>query len=300
MTENHMGRPDLSSLSILGPSAFYRLAFTDWPRPTDPTALSSPLPDVVCVHGLTRNGRDFDPLAMALQKNGHRVVCPDMPGRGLSDLLANAEDYAMATYLAACSHLLVHLRDQNPNVAVNWVGTSMGGLIGMVLAATPGSPIRKLVINDIGPFVPKTALMRIADYVAHQPVFDTLDEAETFIRNRHAPFGPLSDAYWQHMTRHSVQRNEDGAFALCYDPKIAEAFAVLGETDLDLWSIWDQIRCPVLVMRGESSDVLPANVADAMTKRGPKAIVRTWPETGHAPALENVEQISEIEKFLTV
>ena len=290
-----MSTPNNSTLRVLGPSTFYRLAFADWQTPD---ATSNDQPDVVCVHGLTRNGRDFDPLAMALSNEGRRVVCPDMPGRGLSDLLPHASEYAIPTYVAACSHLLVHLNRENTNKVLDWVGTSMGGLIGMVMAAKPGSPLRKLIVNDIGPFVPKSAIKRIADYVSDQPTFDSLDAAEAFLRVRHAPFGPLTDSYWQHMTEHSVRRNHDGTYALCYDPKIADAFAALGESDLDLWSVWDQIRCPVLVMRGETSDVLPTDVANAMADRGPKATVLTWPETGHAPVLESPAQISAIKNFL--
>jgi len=289
-----MAAPRLASLRVLGPSSFYGLAFADWAA----NPASDHKTDVICVHGLTRNGRDFDPLAQTLAHAGHHIICPDMPGRGRSDWLPQAAEYSLPTYMAACSALLGHCANDNNNNAVDWIGTSMGGLIGMALAAMPNSPIRKLIINDIGPFVPHASLKRIADYVADQPTFTNVNQVEAFLRSRHAPFGPVSDAYWRHLAKHSAIQSEGGTYTLTYDAKIAETFAELATADLDLWSVWDQIQCPVLVMRGEDSDILPATVAQEMIKRGPDTTLMEWPETGHTPALENANQITTLRKFL--
>ncbi len=156
---------------------------------------------VLCVHGLTRSGRDFDRLAAALAASGCRVVCPDVVGRGSSDWLEDPAGYAYPQYLADMTALIARLDVE----AVDWVGTSMGGLIGMMLAAQPGTPIRRLVINDIGPFIPKAALARIGDYLGQDQSFADLEAAEAHLRTVHAPFGPLTDAQWEHLTLHSVR-----------------------------------------------------------------------------------------------
>ncbi|HEY3919796.1 MAG TPA: alpha/beta hydrolase [Stellaceae bacterium] len=274
-------------LAGLGPHGFHRLAYVEWPAP------SRFAPVLLCIHGLTRNSRDFDVLAQALSSH-YRVICPDMPGRGKSDWLVDPADYNYAVYLADIAALVARL-----DVArVDWLGTSMGGIIGMLFAAQPGAPLGKLVINDVGPLVPKAAIERIAAYVGLNPGFADLGAFEAVLRRVHAPFGPLSDAQWSHLATHSSRRNPDGSIGFNYDPKIAEAFRQGPIEDVDLWSTWDAIACPVLALRGAQSDILPKDAAEAMTRRGPRARLVEFAGIGHAPALMEADQIAAIRDFL--
>ena len=263
------------------------VAFADWgPPDADRT--------VVCVHGLTRNGRDFDALAGALADAGMRVICPDVAGRGLSDWLADESQYGVEFYARDMLALLAHVQADR----VDWVGTSMGGLIGMALAAA-GVPIRRLVLNDVGPFLPKASLERIAAYVGGNPVFAEIGGLEAYLRQVHAPFGDLSDAQWRHLAEHSARTLPDGQLALHYDPGIAAAFRGKLE-DIDLWeAVWDNIACPTMVLRGESSDLLLPEVAAEMAARGPKAAVVEIAGCGHAPALMDAAQIEVVSDWLT-
>jgi pimeloyl-ACP methyl ester carboxylesterase len=274
------------SLDCLGPHGFHRLAYWEWPGP--PGART-----VICAHGLTRNGRDFDTLAEALSAQ-RRVVCPDFPGRGQSPWLADPADYGYALYLADMAALFARL-----DVAeIDWVGTSMGGLVGMALAAQPGSPIRRLVINDIGPLIAKEGLARIASYVGRDPSFRDAGELEATLRQVAASFGPLSDAQWRHLAAISTRRKPDGSLGFAYDPHIGDAFRTAPAEDVDLWSQWDAISCPTLVLRGAQSDLLRPADAEAMTRRGPKARLVEFPGIGHAPALMADDQIATIRDFL--
>ena len=249
---------------------------------------------LVCVHGLTRTGRDFDELARTLCSQ-FRVVCPDVVGRGESDRLADPALYATGQYLSDMVTLLARLDVE----AVYWLGTSMGGLIGMALAAQSGSPVAKLVLNDAGPVVARAALERIAGYLGKSPNFATLDEAERYIRAIAASFGPHSDAQWRFLTESWLRKNEDGSWRAHYDPRIAESFhAAMPEKDLELWSLYDAVRCPTLVLRGEHSDLLARATAAQMTRRGPKAKVVEIPGVGHAPTLLHADQIAVVRDFL--
>ena len=274
------------SFLSLGPHGFHRIAFTLWGAEEGERL-------VVCVHGLTRNGRDFDGLAAALEDQ-LRVACPDVPGRGNSAWLADPKDYSYAVYTADMAAFLAHLGGG----PVDWIGTSMGGLIGMLLAAQPETPIRRLVLNDIGPFVAKAALARIAAYVGSDPRFPDLDGVETYLRNVHAPFGPLSDSDWRRLAGTSARPDDAGGWRLHYDPAIALNFQQAAEADVDLWAVWDAIRCPVLVLRGAESDLLDKPTAEAMTSRGPKAQLIEFSGVGHAPALVAPEQIEAIRAWL--
>lgn len=248
----------------------------------------------VCVHGLTRNGRDFDRLAAALASDGRHIICPDIVGRGQSDWLPRPELYSYPQYLADMAVLLGKLGD----VEVDWVGTSMGGLIGLMLAAQPHTPIRKLVLNDIGPFVPQAALARLAGYVGQAPEFSTAEELEAYIRRIHAPFGLKEEADWQELARNSSRSLPDGRLALAYDPAIGLAFQ--GPlTDVNLWLLYDMIRCPVLVLRGAQSDLLLPETAAEMTRRGPQAQLVEFAGCGHAPALFDPAQINVVRAFLS-
>jgi pimeloyl-ACP methyl ester carboxylesterase len=268
---------------LLG-AAFLELAWTEW-GPLD----GAP---VVCVHGLTRNGRDFDALAQALAADGRRVFCPDLPGRGQSAWLPDARMYAPPVYVAALAHLLARLGGP-----VDWVGTSLGGLCGMMVAAAEGQPIRRLVLNDIGSRVPAAAAKRIATYVQQALRFDDMAGLEAHLRHVHAPFGTLTDADWRHMAETSVRALPDGGLAPHYDPAIGKPFAQAGEGPIELGMIWDRVRLPVLLLRGAESDVLDGATAAEMARRPGVALVEI-PGAGHAPALVDPAQITLVRDFL--
>jgi pimeloyl-ACP methyl ester carboxylesterase len=274
------------SLICLGAQEFHRLAYTEWPGP-------AAAPTLLCVHGLTRNGRDFDIIAAALSAH-FRVICPDMPGRGQSDWLPRAEDYNYPLYLADVTALIARL-----DVAeIAWLGTSMGGIIGMLLAALPGSPIRRLVINDIGAVIAKEGLARIASYVGQDPSFADVDTLEASLRRVASPFGPLSDAQWRHLALHSIRTRPDGSIGFAYDPRIGEELRKMSPADIELWPQWDAITSPTLILRGAESDILRHADAEAMTQRGPVARYVEFPGIGHAPALMAEDQIAVIRDFL--
>ncbi|MFQ5545241.1 MAG: alpha/beta fold hydrolase [Acidiferrobacterales bacterium] len=274
------------SFLSLSPNMFHRVVFTEWGKPDHQQVL-------LCVHGLTRNGRDFDYLATALKAN-YRVICPDVAGRGCSEWLEVKEDYNYPTYCADMATLIARLHAEQ----VDWVGTSMGGIIGMLLAAQPKAPVRRLVINDIGPFVPRTALERIGQYLGTNPHFDNLTDAASYLRQVHAGFGPLTDDQWVHLARHSVHPATDGQYSLMYDPAIAMPFKSEPMQDIDLWDTWDRIRCPVLVLRGIESDVLLEETAAEMQRRGPPTEVVQFRDIGHAPALMAKDQIDTVCNWL--
>ncbi len=205
---------------------------------------------LICVHGLTRCARDFDFLARELAPH-YRVVCPDLPGRGDSDWLKNPMEYQVPVYLGDMVALIARLDVES----VTWVGTSLGGLIGMTLAALPDSPVKKLVLNDVGPVLAAPSLARIGAYVGKWPPLPTIEAAEAYVRAVNAPFGPHSDAEWRFLTEHVVRKNPDGSLRMHYDPALAMAFTAKPPSrDVELWSLYDSIRCPTLVLRGERSD----------------------------------------------
>jgi len=274
------------TLRGLGPHGFHRFHYVEWGEPANPKVL-------VCVHGLTRNGRDFDYLAAALEAD-YRVICPDVVGRGRSEWLTHKADYGYPLYLADMTALLARSGAEQ----LDWVGTSMGGLIGMFLAAQPGTPIRKLVMNDVGPYMPKLGLERIAAYVGKPMRFGNLAEMERYLRVIAAPFGPLSDDQWRHLTVHSTRQLENHEYTFAYDPGIAEPFKAAEIQDIDLWTVWDTVRCPVLVLRGTESDVLTHADAEAMSQRGPRARLVEFTGIGHAPALMAEAQISVVRDWL--
>ncbi len=249
---------------------------------------------LVCVHGLTRCARDFDFLAAELASR-YRVVCPDVAGRGDSDWLDNPMEYAVPTYVNDMVALVARLDVES----VHWVGTSLGGLIGMTLAALPDTPVRKLVLNDVGPVLTAVSLERIGTYLGTWPPLPTLEAAEAFVRAVSAPFGPHTDAEWRFLTEHVVRRNPDGSYRMHYDPAIAVPFNVqLPRRDIELWNLYDAIRCPTLVLRGEQSDLLTRETAAKMAVRGPRAKVVEIAGVGHAPTLIHADQIKIVRDFL--
>ena len=272
-------------LSALGLHGFHRLNYYEWGDADNPRV-------VICVHGLTRNGRDFDDIAKALCSE-YRVLCPDIPGRGKGEWLTHKEDYAYPVYCADMAALIARSGAET----VDWIGTSMGGVIGMLLAAQPNSPIRKLVMNDVGPFIPKASLERLSTYVGKPVSYESFEAFEQYIRMVSASFGPLTDAQWRHLTETTALRKADGRWGTNYDPAIALPFTK-PIADVVLWPFWDQVRCPTLVLRGKESDLLLDETAREMTTRGPKATLVEFPGIGHAPMLMAADQIEVVREFL--
>jgi pimeloyl-ACP methyl ester carboxylesterase len=269
-----------------GAGGFHRIAYTEWGR-------ASVQPPVICVHGLIRNGRDFDYLALALEGDGRHVFCPDIVGRGKSDWLANPANYNFAGYITDMTALIARTGAES----VDWVGTSMGGLIGMLLASEANTPIRRLVVNDVGPLIPRAALQRIGAYIGQSPVFEDLESIERYLREIYNPFGDLTDENWRHLAHYSAQTVANNKLRLAFDPAIAQAFLVANQ-DVDLWWAYDRVRCPVLLLHGLDSDVLPASIAQEMTRRGPRAELVEFRGIGHAPPLMNPTQIAIVADFL--
>ncbi len=271
------------------PHGFRTLCWWEW-GPEDAAA-----PPLVCVHGLTRTGRDFDALAAALAAEGRRVVCPDLPGRGASDPLPDPMLYVPPTYVAAMAFLLARLDAP----AVDWLGTSLGAVLGMAIAATPGHPVRRLVLNDTGFEVPAAAIARIRDYVGAAPhAFPDLPALEAHLRDVHAPFGPLTDAEWRHLAETSAVAGPDGeGVRLHYDPGLAAPILATEPAALDLRALWDRVEVPVLLLHGAESDLLTTETADAMAAR-PGTTLARFPGIGHAPALMDPAQIGLVARFL--
>lgn len=278
-------QPVVRSLAGLCAHGFHEVVYYEWGDPQNPRVL-------VCVHGLTRNGRDFDVLAEAMAPT-HRVLAVDMPGRGESAWLRDPMDYGFGTYLTTLTALVA----RSGAARIRWVGTSMGGLLGMVFASQPGSPVERLVVNDVGPALEAAALQRIGAYVGADPSFPLREDMEAYLRQVLAPFGPLTEAQWQHLATHSVRQRQDGRWGLRYDPGIAAPFR-LAPAPADLWPAWDAIRSPTLVLRGMASDLLSAATARQMAERGPRARLVEFPGVGHAPALMADEQVAAVRDFL--
>jgi pimeloyl-ACP methyl ester carboxylesterase len=285
-----MQEPRLRHVQCLSARGLHRMAYWEWGDPRNERVL-------VCVHGLSRQGRDFDTLARAMSAE-FRVVCPDVVGRGLSDWLADPAGYGIPTYVADMVSLIARLDTE----AVHWVGTSMGGLIGMGLASLPKSPIVRLVLNDIGPTLQAEALQRIGDFVGVTPHWATVDEAADYLRGISLGFGPHSREEWLALSLPQIKPDGDG-YTLRRDPGIAVPFrsvtpeaAATGEAML--WYAYDAIRCPTLLLRGADSDLLSRDTAQAMTQRGPKARLHEFAGVGHAPMLGVPDQIAVVREFL--
>lgn len=265
---------------------FHRIDYSEWGDPHNPRVL-------ICVHGLTRNGRDFDALARHLSAD-YRVFCPDVVGRGTSEWLTQKSDYGYPLYLSDMAALIALTGAQS----VDWVGTSMGGIIGMMLAAQPGSPIRTLVLNDVGSIVSAAGLQRLSGYVGQSRTFASLAEVEDYFRRTHQGFGPLTGEQWQHLAVHGAIFGPDGQYRLRYDPAIATAFVGAPLMDIDLSLFWNAVHCRTLVLRGAHSDLLLPQTLSLMQIGHPQLEIQEIPECGHAPALMAQEQISRIREFL--
>ena len=289
-----MDEPVLREVQCLDNRGLHRMAYWQWGSADNPKVL-------FCVHGLTRQGRDFDTLARALQHD-YRVVCPDVVGRGRSDWLADPSGYAIPAYVADMVTLLARLDAE----VVDWVGTSMGGLIGMGLAGLGGAPVRRLVLNDVGPAIEPQALQRIGSYVGQSGFWRTLDEAADAAWALSQGFGPHSREQWLALTAPQLKpASKDGqsGFTTRCDPGIAVPFrAVTPELAKAggalLWQSYDRLQCRTLLLRGAQSDLLSEQTAQAMTQRGPRAQLHEFAGIGHAPTLVQSDQVEVVRRFL--
>ena len=284
--------PTLRRVQCLDAGGLHRMAYWQWER-----AGGASDRVLVCAHGVSRQGRDFDVLARAMH-DGFRVVCPDVVGRGESDRLADPKGYALPTYVADMVTLLARLDAET----VHWFGTSMGGLIGIALAGLPNSPIARLVLNDVGPTIDPAGLARIGEYIGKPLTWASEDEAADYLLTISQGFGPHTRAEWMSLTRPMLRREGD-RYRLHYDPAIGAALravtpeiAAAGEAAL--WAAYDRIRCPTLLLRGAGSDVLSREAAAAMASRGPRARVHEFAGIGHAPTVVAAEQVAVVREFL--
>lgn len=270
----------------------YTMRYQVW-QPASPR----PLGTVVCVHGLTRNSYDFDRLALTLAQQGYRVICPDVVGRGRSDHAPDPLLYNYATYLNDLQRLLHHERAKN----VVWVGTSMGGILGLMVALQNPRQIGKLVLNDVGAFIPQAALERIASYAGNQPYFRTLAEAEDYCRKTYGTFGLRDDSDWEIFTQNSIKPipgvRGDSDYVLAYDHALVSTFMGVPLTDVNLWPLWEANFAPTLVVRGAQSDLLTREVATAMTSCAHADLIE-FDGCGHAPSLMVPDQIDAVVRYI--
>lgn len=286
-----MMQPRIKMVQCLSPTGLHRMAYQSWGDDDNPRVL-------VCVHGVTRVSDDFDRLAESLSEH-YRVICPDVVGRGRSDWLRDPRHYIVPQYVSDMVTLIARL----DVTQVDWVGTSMGGLIGMGLAALPDSPVRKMVINDIGPNLNFPALSRIGEYIAQDVRFDSFEAGRDYIRTVSAPFGTHSDDEWDKLARDVLRKDNEGSWRRHYDLAIAKGFEGITEEstkrgEAALWAAYDAIRAPVLLVRGSESDLLTRETAQAMTERGPCAQLAEIPGVGHAPTFMHDDQIALVKNFL--
>jgi pimeloyl-ACP methyl ester carboxylesterase len=285
----------MKSVQCISPAGLHRMAYKEWGEPANPNVL-------VCVHGVTRVGDDFDTLARALSDH-YRVVCPDVAGRGRSEPLRNPQLYRVPQYVSDMVTLVARVTADSEDGAVDWFGTSMGGLIGMVLASLPGNPVRKLVLNDIGPTLDQTALQRIGDYIGQDLRFPSFEAAAGFVREVSRSFGPHTEEQWHKLASDVLRQDQDGQWVRHYDMGLALPFrsatSETAEADQQaLWAAYDAIRCPTLLVRGAESDLLSHQTAAAMLARGPRPQLVEIPGVGHAPTFIHPDQIAIARQFL--
>lgn len=287
---NTMFQPRLESVQWLSPAGLQNLGYREWGDPANPHVL-------ICVHGLTRVSNDFHTLAQTMAQHV-RVVAPDVPGRGRSDWLPNPALYSVPNYAAAMVALLARANGKT----VDWLGTSMGGLIGMGVTSLKGNPIRRFIVNDVGPALKLEALQRIGTYVGQPMQFKSVEEAVPYIKAISTTFGPHSDAQWHQLTADVIVQ-KDGGWTFHYDPAIAEPFKQISAeqaafNEAMLWGAWDSITCETLIIRGETSDLLSPETAKDMTQRGPKAKLIELKGIGHAPTFMHDDQIDIVKRFI--
>lgn len=280
------------AFQCLNSKGFHRIVYNDW---GDPKGWP-----IVCVHGLTGNGHDFDYIAQDLIQHGFRLIAVDLPGRSRSDFLPNPLDYNYDQYWQDLMALLAHL-DLTDARSIDWLGISLGGLLGIRLAGMNNSPIRRLILNDVGPEVPQDALDFIHQVIAQRYTFDTIQDLEKRMREtRGLSWGPLDDEQWKHMAEHNARALEDGTITYAYDPNIAEIFKTEPIGNQNLWDYWDKIQCPTLTIHGASSIVLTVDILQQMHDRftGQSSDVIQFADCGHVPSLMNAHQIDMVRHWL--
>jgi pimeloyl-ACP methyl ester carboxylesterase len=282
--------PRLHHVKCMSPAGFHRMAYAEWGAPDNPRVL-------VCVHGLTRVGRDFDRLARALAAD-FRVVCPDVVGRGRSDWLRDPNFYIVPQYVSDMAMLIARLDVED----VDWLGTSMGGLIGIALAGQAEAPVRRMVINDVGPRLDAAAIARIGAYLGAPVSFATVDEAVDYVSVLAAPFGVKKREDWRELVEPGLRRDGE-RWVLHYDPYIAVPFKSVtpegaAAAEAAMWALYDRIRCPTLIVRGETSDLLTRETLAEMKGRGPRPATAEVPGVGHAPTFMFDHEIALVRDFL--
>ena len=285
----------IKTVQCCSPTGLHHMSYKEWGDVNNPEIL-------ICAHGVTRVGDDFDVLAAALSDH-YRVICPDVVGRGRSGRLLNAQLYTVPQYVSDMITLIARVSAHNEDAKIDWFGTSMGGLIGMALASLPGNPVRKLVLNDIGPTLDPAALLRIGDYIGQDLKFPDFDTAARFVREVSFSFGEHSDDQWHKLASDVLRQQADGQWVRHYDMGLAQPFrAATADTakadEAALWACYDAIRCPTLLIRGENSDLLSRETAREMSGRGPKAALIEIPNVGHAPTFIHDDQIAIARRFL--
>jgi len=290
-----MSEAKIKSVQCVSLAGLHQMSYKEWGEADNPNVL-------VCVHGVTRVGDDFDNLARALSDK-YRVVCPDVVGRGRSGWLKNPQLYVLPQYVSDMVTLLARVLANGERQTVDWFGTSMGGLIGLGLASLPDSPISKLILNDIGPVLDPIALQRIGDYIGQDLRFQSFAEGAKFIRDVSLPFGPHTDEEWHKLASDVLRQDADGKWVRHYDMGLSLPFrsATPESAKADqamLWAAYDAVKCPTLLVRGAESDLLSRETAELMTQRGPKAKLMEIPGVGHAPTFLHDEQIAIARQFL--
>ncbi len=275
----------------LGFHGFHCIHYLEWGTPPKGTRKET----LVCVHGITRNAHDFDYFSERMSDK-YRLICPDIVGRGESDHLPDHQGYDYLQYNADMNALLARLNETQ----IDWLGSSMGGIIGMILASVAQSPIRRLIINDIGPEISREPLTRIGDYIGKSGEFDAPDDVEKYLREIYSEFGPMSDDDWKQMVHFSTRRTKTGKYRLKMDPSVGDAFRdSISLFDVDLWDTWEKITCPVLILRGKNSSFLSEETAHKMLTCGPDATLVEFDDIGHTPTLRNEEQVAVIRDWMT-
>jgi pimeloyl-ACP methyl ester carboxylesterase len=292
--------------SVLGISeeGFHKVAYAEW------GSSSTELPTVLCVHGYTRNGRDFDGLANYLALKGRHIFCPDIVGRGDSSWFQHSHHYNFTQYVADMSVLIARTQAQQ----IDWIGTSMGGMIGMMMAALPNTPIRRLILNDIGPQIPIHGLRKLAKYIGNDPDFKSVEDAKQYFKKHYVEFGVLSEDQWDTFTEHTIEQHAANLYKVKADPSIKNPKSTMQIVsdffhhphkalegivyDIDLWSIWNKIHCPVLVIHGTHSELLTPAIIKKMLRTHSNTAVYEVTDAGHAPALLDIDNHETIENWL--
>jgi len=267
------------------PCGFHRIQYYEWGDPTNPP--------IICVHGLARHARDFDEIARVLAKD-YWVICPDLAGRGHSDRLLDPTFYTLPQYIQDMAMLLAHLQITQ----TDWIGTSLGGLIGMSLAAAPFSPIKRLILNDVGPFIHRLVLEDLIQGFLNEPIFDSFDALFVFFKKNYTSWGNLTDEQLRTMAEHDHIVQSDGRLKRLYDPKIVNNLLAHRNEDLNVWPIWPQVQCPTFVLHGTKSLLLTTDIITGMRAIKPDLEIVEIPECGHIPSLMVPEQHRMIQDWL--